>query len=1204
MPLYSRLIGAAVPQLSLASEKDFPSMTDSSPLDTPLDDRPLWSAGYIGVLLTQFLGSFNDNLLRWLSVCVAEQIGLLRGLTGEAADSWKTLMLVLGGVSFTLPYLFLMPLSGSLADRFSKRSVMVVMKVAEIVIMCYAVAMIIQGHVWPMFLSVGLMGAQSALFGPSRFGSMPEILPNKHLSAGNGFVGLATVVACALGAAAGFKLYGVVKYGITAEGVTWTAFLPAAVALIGIAIAGTLTSLMIPQLTPGNRDFPLKINPVTETIPALQVLWKDVRLVRTTFGIAFFWFLASLAQANVPLLGDEVLGLAKENNGLLLAVLVAGLGSGSVLAGLLSEGKVELGLVPFGALGIAISSLMVWITGSFVDPHLVDTVQISFYLCCASLFLLGAGAGMFNIPLETYMQYRSDPKQRGMILAGCNFITFLFILLSLGLFFFLRSTLGLSPTAIYAVAGLGTIPVLVYVLRLMPDLTFRFFLYLVSHTLYRLKVHGRENVPEKGGALIVVNHVSFMDGVLMMGACSRIARYIIYADFTRMPLLKPFGEIMRVIPIKASEGPRALIKSLQQAKAALLEGDLVCIFAEGQITRTGQLQQFQRGMMKIVEGTNCPVIPAYLHGLWGSFFSYRGGKVFGNLPTRLNYPVSIQFGKPIEHPEDANEVRQAVQQLGVAAVERDKSRELIPVRQFIRRCQRDRSRPKVADSLGMELTGGRTLIAALAMRRLLRREVFQPDEQLIGLLIPPSAGGFLANMAVALDGRTTVNLNYTLSDDTLNHCVKAAGLKHVLTTKSFLEKKPIKLEGAEWVFIDEFKTRITGLDTAIAATQSYLPAWLLDRVLGLTKIKPDDLLSIIFTSGSTGEPKGVMLSQHNIGCNVDAVDQLLNLESTDVLMGVLPFFHSFGYTATMWLPACCAPQAVYHFNPLDAKIIGKLCEKHQATILMATPTFLKTYIKRIEKEQFAYLDLVVVGAEKMPVDLSEEFFNKFGVRPSEGYGTTELSPVAAVNIPDHRTVDTHQIGTKLGTVGRPLPGVAAKVVNPDTGADLGIGKEGLLLIKGPNVMLGYLGQPEKTAELIQDGWYNTGDYGRIDEEGFIEITGRQSRFSKIAGEMVPHILIEEHLTRIVEHPESEDTEIKLAVTSVPDATRGERLIVLHTALDKTPCEILKELKEQGLPNLWLPSLECFCQVDQIPILGTGKLDLKEIKETALAKFGK
>jgi acyl-[acyl-carrier-protein]-phospholipid O-acyltransferase / long-chain-fatty-acid--[acyl-carrier-protein] ligase len=711
-------------------------MTDSPSFETPEVDRPLWNAGYIGVLLTQFLGSFNDNLLRWLSVCVAEQIGLLGGLKGEEAASWKTLMLVLGGVSFTLPYLFLMPLSGSLADRFSKRSVMVVMKVAEILIMCFAVTMIVQGHVWMMFLSVGLMGAQSALFGPSRFGSMPEILPNKHLSEGNGFVGLATVVACALGAAAGFKMYGVVEHGITAEGVTVLAFWPAALALIGTGVAGTLTSLMIPRLAAGNPDFPLKINPLTETIPALQILWKDVRLVRTTFGIAFFWFLASLAQVNVDPLGGEVLGMAKENIGLLLAVLVAGLGTGSVLAGFLSEGKVELGLVPFGALGITISSLMVWITGSMVDPH---TVQVSFYLCCASLFLLGAAAGMFNIPLETYLQYRSDPAQRGMILAGCNFITFLFILLSLGLFHVLSSTFGLSPTAIYAVAGLGTIPVLVYVLRLMPDLTFRFFLYLVSHTLYRLKVHGRENVPEKGGALIVVNHVSFMDGVLMMGACSRIARFIIYADFTRMPLLKPFGEMMRVIPIKASEGPKALIRSLQQAKQALLDGDLVCIFAEGQITRTGQLQQFQRGMMKIVEGTNCPVIPAYLHGLWGSFFSYRGGKPFGAFPTQWNYPVSIQFGEPIKHPEDAHEVRQAVQQLGVEAVERDKTRELIPVRQFIRRCKRDRSCPKVADSLGTELTG--YAATAGARGHSARREDDRPADPAVGRRFPGEHGG-------------------------------------------------------------------------------------------------------------------------------------------------------------------------------------------------------------------------------------------------------------------------------------------------------------------------------------------------------------------------------------------------------------------------------------------------------------------------------
>ncbi len=1176
-------------------------MSDTA-TDVPVEDRRgLWSVGFVGVLLTQFLGSFNDNLLRWLSVCVGEQIGHLSGtMNKEQEASWKTLMLVLGGVAFTLPYLFLMPLAGSLADRFSKRSVMIVMKVVEIIVMTFAVVVMMQGYVWLMFLAVGLMGAQSALFGPSRFGSMPEILPHRHLSVGNGYVGLATVVACALGAAAGHQMYGLVHDGITPKGITFEAYFPAAASLIGIGVLGTITSLMIPKLSAGNPERTLKYNPITETVPALRILWKDVRLVRTTFGIAFFWFLASLAQVNVDPLGGEVLGIAKENIGLLLAVLVAGLGSGSVLAGYLSEGKVELGLVPFGALGICISALLVYITGSMVDP----SGYVWFYLCCGSLFLLGAGAGMFNIPLESYLQYRSDPNDRGMILAGCNFITFLFILLSLGLFYLLRGGLGLSPTAIYAVAGLGTIPVLVYVLRLMPDLTFRFFLYLISHTLYRLKIQGRENVPVKGGALIVANHVSWVDGVLLMGTCSRLVRFIIYADFTRMPLLKPFGEIMRVIPIKTSEGPRSLINSLKVAKEALILGELVCIFAEGSITRTGQLQPFQRGLMKIVEGTGCPVIPVYLHGLWGSFFSFRGGKFFGNMPKRWTYPVSILFGKPLEHPEDVHAVRQAVQQLGVEAVEKDKTRELIPVRQFIRRCQADRSRPKVADSFGLELTGGKTLISALAMRRYMEREVFSSDEKMVGLLIPPSVGGFLANMAVALAGRTTVNLNYTLSDETLNYCVKAAGLKHVLTTKSFLEKKPINLVGAEWVFVEEFKAKMTKLDQGIALAQSYLPAGILERLLGLTKIKPDDILSIIFTSGSTGEPKGVMLSQHNIGSNIDAVDQMLNLERTDVLMGVLPFFHSFGYTATMWLPACFAPKAVYHFNPLDAKIIGKLCEKHKTTILMATPTFLKTYLKRIDKEQFADLDLVVVGAEKMPLDLAEEFFNKFGVRPSEGYGTTELSPVAAVNIPDHRTADHHQKGTKLGTVGRPLPGVAAKVINPESGVDLGIGKEGLLLIKGPNVMQGYLGHPEKTAEMIQDGWYNTGDYGRIDEEGFVEITGRQSRFSKIAGEMVPHILIEELLTRIIEKPDSEDVDIKLAVTSVPDEGRGERLIVLHTTLDKTPAEILKELKEKGLPNLWLPSADSFAQVEQIPILGTGKLDLKGIKMMALEKFGK
>jgi acyl-[acyl-carrier-protein]-phospholipid O-acyltransferase / long-chain-fatty-acid--[acyl-carrier-protein] ligase len=407
----------------------------------------------------------------------------------------------------------------------------------------------------------------------------------------------------------------------------------------------------------------------------------------------------------------------------------------------------------------------------------------------------------------------------------------------------------------------------------------------------------------------------------------------------------------------------------------------------------------------------------------------------------------------------------------------------------------------------------------------------------------------------------------------------------------------------------------------VAAAATYaVPAPLLERMLGLHRIPPDELCTIIFTSGSTGEPKGVMLTQHNILSNIEAVDQLLSLTPQDVMLGVLPFFHCFGYTATMWLPLCFPAAGVYHFNPLDARTVGTLSEKYGVTILMTTPTFLRTWMKRCTREQFSKLDMVITGAEKLPLDLARQFEERFGVLPTEGYGTTEMSPVAAVNVPDHRSRDITQKGTKLGTVGRALPGCSAKVVDPETFEDRGLNAEGLLLIKGPNIMQGYLHQPEKTSELIRDGWYNSGDFAKIDEEGFIEITGRQSRFSKIGGEMIPHIRVEEELVRLLDEMEarlpsesgngeashvddgSETAELRLAVTSVPDERKGERLIVLHKPMKVSKDELLRKLGESGLPNLWLPGADSFLEVEQIPLLGTGKLDLRGIHDLALARF--
>lgn len=528
---------------------------------------------------------------------------------------------------------------------------------------------------------------------------------------------------------------------------------------------------------------------------------------------------------------------------------------------------------------------------------------------------------------------------------------------------------------------------------------------------------------------------------------------------------------------------------------------------------------------------------------------------------------------------------------------------------FLRQCRAARKTVKIADSSGLELTGGKLLAGSLMLRRVLSR-IIGADEEMVGVLLPPSVGATLANTSLSLMRHVSVNLNYTLTNDTLNACIRQAGIRHILTSRRVMDRLNYQFD-AELVYLEDLKGQATLADKVAAGIGAFaMPLGLLERRLGLHKTQPDDLLTIIYTSGSTGEPKGVMLTHENIGTNTMAVDQAVHIGPHDTLLGVLPFFHSFGYTATLWLALTLPPRVVYHFNPLDGREVGKLSDKYAVSILMAAPTFLRTYLKRCTPEQMRALSLVITGAEKLPLDLAEAFREKFNVMPSEGYGTTELSPVVSVNVPKERLENGALESARLGTVGRPVPGVRAKIVNPDTREDLPIGAEGLLLVSGPNVMKGYYKSPEQTAEVMIDGWYNTGDFGKLHEDGFIEITGRQSRFSKIGGEMVPHILVEDRLRQIIERhlppPEDDETDTKpdvlLAVTAVRDERKGERLIVLHKPLPIPVEEALRELQSSDLPNLWLPSSEGFLEVDEIPMLGTGKLDLKGLQILAVERF--
>lgn len=1140
-----------------------------------------------GLVLIHFLDVFHSQLLRWLAVLVT-----IPSLGQTAAITW-------GGLCLVAPYLLLMPLAGGLNDRYAKQSLLRICHGLLFAVTGLSLLAMREGLTVFLLMTVLLVGGLNTILSPAKYGSLPEILPTHMLSKANALMGMASIIGLGLGAVCAFGLHPVI-FPVTGEGngTTWG---PVILVLAGASLGGLFSSFLVRT---GPAADPLRqwsFFPGRNLVLGLKILVIERRLLRAALGVAFFAFLVSLVQLAIIPFGESMPGLGTAETGLLLGLLIAGVGTGSLLAGRWSAGKVELGIVPLGALGIVLGGGLVFLSSLLIDPNVSTKQQIVFWSSSLGLFLLGFGAGLYDVPLETYLQFRSDLQKRGTVLAAANLISCLLVVASFGVFFLFSTVLALSPGTIFLLIGLMAIPVVTYTFQLLPEWTARFMMWLAVHVIYRLKVHGRENIPDQGPTLVVANHVSFMDGVLLCASLSRFARFLVYADFTEMPFLNWCGKIFRVIPIRSDAGPAAVVKSINTAREALKNGEVVCIFAEGGLTRTGQIQPFQRGILKILRGMDVPVIPTYLDGLWGSIFSWRGGKVFWKWPRKWRRPVDIHFGTPISHPQDPAVIRQAVERLGADAVKMDAMQNnMIPARRFVRHCKASKFTSKIADSTRIQLTGGKLLLATLAMRRVLIRSLLGRNEKQVGLLLPPSVGGCLANMALALDGRIAVNLNYTLSDDVLNFCVKKAKLQHVITSRKFLEKKPFDLQGAEFIFLEDVKEKITLVDKVASALAAYLvPASLLETSLGLRKIHADDTLTIVFTSGSTGEPKGVILSNANIGSNVEAIDHLLNLERSDGVLGVLPFFHSFGYTACMWLPLCYNVRGVYHFNPLDAKVVGKLCQEHHLTIMMATPTFLKMYMKRCEPAQFQTVDLIVVGAEKLPVDLAKQFEEKFHILPTEGYGTTELSPVAAVNIPDHRSRTVFQQGTKLGTVGRPLPGVTAKIVDPETGEDRGIGTEGLVLIKGPNVMRGYLDEPEKTNELIHDGWYNTGDFGMLDPDGFLTITGRQSRFSKIGGEMVPHIRIEQELAKICEPPEEEEGKIVLAVTAVPDEDRGERLIVLYSQLCKPVPQIIKELAQTGIPKLWIPSADSFIQVDHIPILGTGKLDLRGIKELAL-----
>ena len=718
-----------------------------------------------------------------------------------------------------------------------------------------------------------------------------------------------------------------------------------------------------------------------------------------------------------------------------------------------------------------------------------------------------------------------------------------------------------------------------------------FFGRALVRCFYRVTALGINNLPE-GGFLLLPNHISWVDAIVLQLTCPRPIRYIIDEEFYRKPLLHPFLRLVQCIPIDTRHSHSAI----RAATEKIAEGEIVCLFPEGQLERGGTLLRLRRGYELIARHANAAVVPVWLDQLWGSIFSFQGGRFFTKLPKRIPYPVTIAFGKPLEaNAADIATVREELLKLGEFCFSQRPSLDRHLAEACVRGLKRSLFSTAVVDGLDHSvLSRSKLLGAAAALSRYLRKEF--PDER-IAIVLPASKGSMLANLAVTLADKVPVNLNFTIGRAANESCCRRANLRVAISATQFMER----LKGFPWpervLKLDELMPRMKRQIILWWIMSILVPARLLWWLLQIPKAGGHIEALLLFTSGSTGDPKGVVMSHRNIVGNVSQFRQLLDAKKEDAILASLPFFHTFGSTVTLWYPLIEGVPIVTYPNPLEATKNAALIERHKLTLLLATPTFLRGYLRKVDPDKLRSLRLVITGAEKLPLDLAKNFEERFNQRVFEGYGLTETSPVVSVNLPEPRPTkqgEQVQPSSRLGSVGKMAPGIAAEIREPETNRKLSLHESGMLWLRGVNIFEGYLRDPERTADVLQDGWLKTGDLGRFDEDGFLYIEGRLSRFSKIGGEMVPHEVIEHKIVDLLDL--SGKDERMVAIVGVQDKAKGEALVLL-SAVDVDLAQLRKKLHDAGVPNLWIP--KHVQRVGAIPVLASGKLDLKRCKELAL-----
>lgn len=718
---------------------------------------------------------------------------------------------------------------------------------------------------------------------------------------------------------------------------------------------------------------------------------------------------------------------------------------------------------------------------------------------------------------------------------------------------------------------------------------------LVFRFIYRIRVKGLENLPAKGGVLLVSNHVSYIDVVILGIISPRPIRFLSFEGFEQQFFMRWIMRTMQTIPVAESKAKEAI----HRAADALKDGEIVCIFPEGHVTRNGSILPLRRGFELIARRANVEILPVAVDGLWGSIFSFSGGKFFWKMPKHFRRPVSVVWGQPYPASEHES-TRLRLLELASVAFAMRPSLDGHLAQDMLKGLMNKGWSTALVDRTEKPRPFSGYLILALAWCFAQHLKRTTPQKR-VAIILPPGIGATIANLGCILANKIPVNINFTLGRTQVTSCLERAEVDTMVTASAFRKKLDEKFPDFPWgeKTID-IREVLAGLSrfklVGLLITLPILPQVIFTKLFAIPNRGGDTEAALLFTSGSSGEPKGVVLTHRNLLANLRQIEDSDILPTHSKLLSSLPVFHSFGFTVGILYALSRDTVLVTTPSPLDTAANVAAIKEESVTITVGTPTFLRPFLRRATADDLATLEWAVVGAEKLPDDLAAGFRDQLKTPMLEGYGITEASPVISVNVPNQTNVEAPGgvwVGHQAGSVGRPLIGLAVRFRNVDTQQILHHGEMGLLEVSGANIFNHYLNDPSRTSEAFMNGWYRTGDLARMDENGFLFLVGRLSRFSKIGGEMVPHGSIEEAILKVLQITEA--TEAVVAVSSQVDSQKGEQLVVLHTQELDTE-KVRQGLIEAGLPNLWIPKL--FKKVPKIPILGTGKLDLNTLRQMA------